>query len=234
MSGVDMIGRGTPRSAVRYRSSGETRSDGQQVPVQRASRTRAQQSGVVSTTATRPIADGKEGPATRVRTTAGRQDKSDGRETEERSRRRLEPLILVNVGALMMLVLWLLGTQVFAWGASALNTLRYGYPRSYQIDAVVGHQDSPTSPSHFMAINLHGRVEVIEWPGGDASHARIYLGPQLVGPGADQQPVTLRFADVNGDHRPDMIVGVQNTQIIWINTGSSFRPLNPGEHYSLG
>jgi len=39
---------------------------------------------------------------------------------------------------------------------------------------VVGHNDSEAHPSHFIAINVDRHVDVIEFPGGDASKARIY------------------------------------------------------------
>lgn len=133
---------------------------------------------------------------------------------------------------LVTLMLWVAGTQLISWGQCALNTLRYGYPRTFQIDAVVGHQDSARSPSHFLSINLHGRIQVVEWPGGDASHARIYLGPQLFEPDSDQQPAFLSFADVSGDHRPDMLIDVEGSRIVFINDAGSFRPPVAGETYS--
>ena len=55
-------------------------------------------------------------------------------------------------------------------------------------------------------------------------HARIYLGPQLYGPGANLVAVILSFKDVNGDHQPDMIIHFQGTQVVFINDGSGFRP----------
>ena len=144
-------------------------------------------------------------------------------------KRRLHPLFFIGL-ALFALVLLSLGiTQVLAWGTNVLNGWRYGYPRTFQIDAVVGHQDSPGLPSHFLAINLHGLVEIIEWPGGDAAHARIFLGPQLFGPNSDLEPVVLRFADLNGDHLPDMIIEVAGSRVVFINARGTFRPLQPGE-----
>ena len=68
-------------------------------------------------------------------------------------------------------------------------------PRTFQVDAVVGQGDSLVHPSHFIALNLHGQIEVIEFPGGDATHARIYLGPHLYGSNASLVPVTLQFVD---------------------------------------
>ena len=101
-----------------------------------------------------------------------------------------------------------------------------GHSRS---NASVGHNESAGTPSHFLAINLNGRIEVIEFPGGDGSKARIYLGPQLYGTGDDLIPVTLSFVDVNGDHLPDMIIHFQSSRIVFINDQGGFRPLRPEE-----
>jgi hypothetical protein len=106
---------------------------------------------------------------------------------------------------------------------------RYGRPRTFQTDAYVGHNESPGMPSHFLAVNLQGRIEIIELPGGDASHACIYIGPQLYGSDADLIPVTLSFIDVNGDKKPDMIMNFQGTHVVFINDQGGFRPLRPEE-----
>ena len=142
---------------------------------------------------------------------------------------RNHPLLYLGVGMLAMLALIALLSMVTNWFATSLNDLRYGRPRTFQIDAYVGHSESPGMPSHFLAINLHGRIEIIELPGGDASHARIYIGPQLYGSDADLIPVTLSFIDVNGDHKPDMIINFQGTQVVFINDQGGFRPLHPEE-----
>lgn len=144
-------------------------------------------------------------------------------------RHRLHPLFFVGLSMFAMLLLSIAITQALAWGTNVLNGWRYGYPRTFQLDAVVGHHDSADMPSHFLAINLHGLIEIIEWPGGDSAHARIFLGPQLFGPNSDLEPVILRFADLNGDHLPDMIIEVQGSRIVFINDQGTFRPLRPGE-----
>jgi len=142
---------------------------------------------------------------------------------------RIHPLLYLGVGMLAMLALIAILSMVTNWFATTLDDLRYGRPRTFQIDAYVGHNESPGMPSHFLAINLHGRIEIIELPGGDASHARIYIGPQLYGSDADLIPVTLSFIDVNGDHKPDMIINFQGTQVVFINDQGGFRPLRPEE-----
>jgi len=146
-----------------------------------------------------------------------------------RPRLRLHPLFFLGVGMLATLALIAVLSIVTTWFTTTLDDLRYGRPRTFQIDAYVGHNESPGIPSHFLAINLHGRIEVIELSGGDASHARIYIGPQLYGSDADLIPVTLSFIDVNSDHKPDMFINFQGTQVVFINDQGGFRPLRPQE-----
>ena len=142
---------------------------------------------------------------------------------------RAHPLLLLGLGMILMLVLWMLLTLVVSWWNTTWDDLHYGRPRTFQIDAVVGQNDSLANPSHFIALNLNGRIEVIDFPGGDASKARIYLGPQLYGNGQDLLPVILSFVDVNGNHHPDMIIHFQDTNIVYINDQGGFRPANASE-----
>ena len=142
---------------------------------------------------------------------------------------RLHPLFFLGVGMLATLALIAVLSIVTSWFTTTLNDLRYGRPRTFQIDAYVGHNEAPGMPSHFLAVNLHGRIEIIELPGGDASHARIYISPQLYGSDADLIPVTLSFIDVNSDQKPDMFINFQGTRVVFINDQGEFRPLRPEE-----
>lgn len=114
-------------------------------------------------------------------------------------------------------------------GPASTNTLVYGKPRTFQIDAVVGHHDGPQHPSHFSVQILNGRVEVVEFPGGDAAHAQIYMGPQLTGSHVDQAPVALRFLDLTGNGRLDMIIQAQGSQVVLLNNGEKFVPVPPDQ-----
>src|SRR5439155_305395 len=78
---------------------------------------------------------------------------------------------------------WVLLTMVANWWQVTRDDWHYGRPRTFQVDMVVGHNDSATNPSHFIAINLQRHIEIIELPGVDSSRAKIYTGPTLVGPG---------------------------------------------------
>jgi hypothetical protein len=140
--------------------------------------------------------------------------------TVQRARPRVHWLAPVGVGMVLMLVLYLAGSIVHAWGVDQYNTLHYGYPRTYQIDANVQHGGI----SHFIVVNLHGHVFVTEILANDPGNTKIYVGPVITGAGADREPVTISFQDANKDGRLDMWLKVGTTVYLWLNTGSAFRP----------
>jgi len=108
-----------------------------------------------------------------------------------------------------------------------LDDRQYGFPRTYQVDAVVGHGDSAAHPSHFIALNLQGQLEVIELPGGNPSKALIYIGPMLYGPGQDEVPLTVSFEDRNHDHEPDLVLHFEGQQVVFLNDGKTFQVRQP-------
>ncbi|HLX58010.1 MAG TPA: hypothetical protein VKR83_13390 [Ktedonobacteraceae bacterium] len=144
------------------------------------------------------------------------------------------PLIAIVLGMMMMALLAVTFSAIGSWWQIHQQDVTYGRPRTFQVDAVVGHNDSPANPSHFIFLNLNRHVVIIELPGGDPAHARIYSGPTLFGDGQDLTPVTAEFRDVNGDGRPDMIVHIQDQTLVYINDGTQFRPMRPGEQVNLG
>lgn len=146
-----------------------------------------------------------------------------------RSRRRMHPLVYVGVGMLAMVAFFLMLSSAATWVEQKRDDLTYGRPRTFQLDAVVGHNDSPERLSHFLALNLNRHVEVIEIPGGDSTRERVYLITILFGDGEDLTPVTLSFRDVNGDGKPDMLVHIENQTVVEINDNGQFRPAKPGE-----
>lgn len=125
---------------------------------------------------------------------------------------------------IVMLLLWASLSVLSSWWTLHQEDTTYEYPRIYQADEVVGHADSTDHPTHFIFLNLNRHVIIIELPGGDTSHARIYSGPTLYGDGQEFTPVTAEFKDVNGDGRVDMIVHIQDQRIIYLNDGTQFKP----------
>src|SRR5258707_10957815 len=111
-----------------------------------------------------------------------------------------------------------------SWWQHVQDDWTYGMPRTYQTDAVVGHNhDSRAHPSHFIAINLHGQVEVFELPAGDPTKVRVFLGPILSGAGADQVVVTISFTDLDRDGTPDLILRYGDSAEVFSNHDGTFQ-----------
>ena len=120
-----------------------------------------------------------------------------------------------------LVLVWLATFAVGWWNEHQLDST-YGFPRTYQTDAVVYSGDTPAHPSHYIFLNLSGTVFVIELPHGDSAHARIYKGPTLFTSQADQVPVTGDFSQVNG--KEEMIVHIGNQDMLYVNNGTQFIP----------
>jgi hypothetical protein len=144
----------------------------------------------------------------------------------QRSGPRFHPLFYVGLGMLLVVGVGVVVLTVAQWWQVKQQDMQYGRPRTYQTDAVVGHDDSPQHPSHFIVLNLHGHTCIIEFPGGDAAKAKIYIGPILYDQGGDLTPVTIQFQD-DGTGKPDMILHVGNQQFLYRNTGKTFTPPTP-------
>ena len=145
---------------------------------------------------------------------------------------RLSWLWVLGIGMIAMLLLWIGGSLAVIWWQNYQDDVKYGNPRTYQTDARVGHNDAHT-PSHFIALNLNRQVEIIEFPGGDATKAKVYIGPTLLGQDSNLDIVTVSFKDVNGDGKPDMIFDVANAKYVYINDNGAFRPLHADEHVAM-
>jgi len=143
---------------------------------------------------------------------------------ESPPKQRAHWMVFVSVGMIAMLALWVGFQMLGSWWSEHQLDATYGSPRTYQVDAVVGHDDSADHPTHFIFLNLKGRVVIIEQPGGNVAQARIYNGPAIIGSSPEQIPVTADFQDVNGDGKIDMIVHVGNQQFTYLNDGTQFKP----------
>jgi len=137
------------------------------------------------------------------------------------------------IGMTATLVLWMVLSTAAGWVSTWMDDLHYGLPRTFQTDARVGHNEQSGQPSHFIAINLHRRIEIIEFAGGDPAQTRIYMGPELYHANDDLVPVELKFADLNNDGKPDMVVLYQGQHLVYINDGKSFRLSTQAEQDGL-
>jgi hypothetical protein len=142
---------------------------------------------------------------------------------DEPPKKRHHWLLFTGLGMATMVILWFLGQAVFGWWTNEQLYAAYQYPRMSQADAVVGHSDSTDHQTHFIFENLHGQVIIVEFPGGDYTHARVYKGPTLYADNADLTPVTAEFKDVNGDGKVDIVLHIQDQRIVFLNTGPQFK-----------
>jgi len=131
-------------------------------------------------------------------------------------------LTSIGIGMIVAIVAVLLGQLLLGWIGTTWDDLHYGYPRTYQTDAFTGGERGQ-APSHFIALNLRGRIEILEQLGGDPTKTKVYLGPQIAGPGSDRVPVTLTFVDPHHTHSPDMVVQFQGTQVVFHNVHGNFQ-----------
>ncbi len=146
-------------------------------------------------------------------------------ELEKQPRNGLHPLVYLGV-SMLIIVVFIAGFIYIppAWQRH-VDDVTYGYPRTFQTDASVGHG----GVSHFIVLNLHGTIEVIEDPPNPTRNKpQLYLITQFGNPGADLLPATVTFIDLNGDGKPDMQVTVYNgtnpTIYILFNDGTTFKP----------
>jgi hypothetical protein len=118
-------------------------------------------------------------------------------------------------------------------GQVLLDDLRYGRPRTTQLDAFVDHEEAAGQPTHLMAINLNRQAMVIELPGGDAAKTRVISGPYLFGAEEDLTPLRLSLRDMDADGKPDLLLDVRNEQIVYLNREGAFRLPTPAEQATL-
>ncbi len=137
-------------------------------------------------------------------------------------KRRVHWTLILGIGMALMLGLYLGLTWVTNWWVNHQLDATYGMPRTYQVDAVVGHEDSVVNPSHFIFLNLNGHIEIIELPGGNASKGKIYVGPTLFSDNASLVPVTGEFKNVGGTE--EMLVYIQDKTLIYVSDGTKFVP----------
>jgi hypothetical protein len=138
---------------------------------------------------------------------------------------RLHPLAWFGIFGVFLVLGWIGLNAVTNWYQGIQNDWTYGQQRHFEINAVVGHGDSQTNPSHFTAENNIGQIIVIELPGGNVSKAKIYQIETVPG-NVGNPPVKLSFQDMNADGKPDMLVQIgDGSAVLYVtlfNNGTQF------------
>ena len=149
-----------------------------------------------------------------------------------RRRKHWSVYLVTGMATMTALVIGLYSLR--SWWQHVQDDWTYGMPRTHQTDAVVGHNhDSSSHPSHFLAVNLKGRIEVFELPAGDPTKVRVFFGPTISGDGADQVVVTITFTDIDHDGTPDLILHYGESAEVLYNKGGTFL-LPGGKSYKQG
>jgi hypothetical protein len=140
---------------------------------------------------------------------------------EPPKKRRAHWMFFVGLAMFIMVFGWIAFGALANWWQDKQNDWTYGNPRTFQIDQAVGINDPTQMPSHFIAMNLHGDVFVIDIEGGNPTKAQSI---PIIGLSSDHEgdPVTISFQDVNGDGKLDMIVHVAGFTIVFLNNGKTF------------
>ncbi|HEY6540893.1 MAG TPA: hypothetical protein VIZ18_08155 [Ktedonobacteraceae bacterium] len=115
---------------------------------------------------------------------------------------------------------WLLST-VASWWQGVQENLNYGTPRTFQADHYVGLGDSPDHPDHFIALNLHGVIEVIQINPQDRTKDAVYV---LASVGNASTPASLGFRDTTGSGHTDVIVTIGDSTPIPSSYSTTARP----------
>jgi hypothetical protein len=131
------------------------------------------------------------------------------------------PVAILLVGAVVAVALLMLVNVFSSWWQGFQDNLNYGFPRTSQLDAVVGHLDSVSNPTHFIFLNLRCNIQVIEIQGGDPANTKIYKGPTLYGSGCDTVPVKGEIRVEQG--KRNLVLNIQSQQIVFENDGKTFK-----------
>jgi hypothetical protein len=148
------------------------------------------------------------------------------RRTEALPRQGKHPLFYIGLFLVILVVFLTASTLIPPVLQQWHDESTYGYPRTFQTDANVGHG----GVEHFIALNNHGTIEVLEIPGSPSptNQPHLYIIVRLSSQGADLVPATVSFPDVNGDGEPDLQVTVLDgsNPSVWIlfNNGTTFVP----------
>jgi hypothetical protein len=141
-------------------------------------------------------------------------------------RPHLIPITLLAY-ALALLALVALVQTVIVWTQRRLDDLRYGFPRTVTLEALVGHNEAQGLPTIMEALNLHGQIVIVEFPGGDIGATRLLPGPYLVGRTGSYTVPHLALDDADGDGHVDLLLTLDGETVVYLNRDGAFQPPSP-------
>jgi len=158
-------------------------------------------------------------------------DESNPKKTRLIKQRRFDKWTFITwlcIAIIVMVGGWFIFSKIADWWTGVHDNMVYGTPfRTFQADQYVGMGDTPDHPDHFIALNLHGVIEIVQIDPLDRKKDSVYV---LANVGNDSTPASLSFRDTTGSGHIDVIVTIGDTTpytIILINNGSTLTPTQP-------
>ena len=125
--------------------------------------------------------------------------------------------MLIALGALLY-VLYALTATALAWTTVKLDDIRYGYPRTFQMNGVLAAHTAGNQRAHFLVQNLQGQVWITIIPDDVARRVLVIKGPQLLGTDRSLAPATLALQDVNRDGYTDLMLNVDGKTFLYLQS----------------
>jgi hypothetical protein len=133
-------------------------------------------------------------------------------------------VIWLCIGLIVMIVGWWLLSWLANWWQGVQDNMKYGNPRTFQADQYVNLGDSPNHPDHFIALNLHGVIEVVQINPLNSKLDAVYV---LTSVENESIPATLSFRDTSGSGKIDVIVTIGDSNpytLVMLNNGKTLVP----------
>ncbi|HEY6541856.1 MAG TPA: hypothetical protein VIZ18_13000 [Ktedonobacteraceae bacterium] len=144
------------------------------------------------------------------------------KQVRQRTVDRYTLMIIVGLALIVMILGWFVFTLVADWWTNTTDDWKYGNPRTYQIDQFVGQGDSPDHPDHFIVVNTHGQVIVIQLNPQHPELNHIYGITTASDP---KTPVSLLFRPTGTTWAMYVVVGDTNPYSVeYVSNGKQFVP----------
>jgi hypothetical protein len=161
-------------------------------------------------------------PTSAIRRTGYYDSPKKTKRVRQRTVDRYTLMIVVGLALIVMIVGWFVFSLVADWWTNTTEDWKYGNPRTYQTDQFVGQGDSPDHPDHFIVVNTHGQVIVIQLNPQHPELNHIYGITTASDP---KTPVSLLFRPTGSTWAMYVVVGDTNPYTVeYVSNGKQFVP----------
>jgi hypothetical protein len=138
-------------------------------------------------------------------------------------KRRFHWMIFMGMVMFVMVVGWFIFTALGYWWQGKQEDFKYGTPfRTFQVDQYVAMGDTPQNPDHFLALNIHGSIEIVQLNTTSPKYDHVY---PITTVNDSSIPVFLSFEDTRHTGKLDMLVTIGDSNsytVVLLNNGTQF------------